>query len=141
VSLTHRYGGEVVSGLGRESWEGEERVVKSQVSLAYACNSSYSGGRDQEDRNLKPAWANGSRDPISKKPITNNRAGGVAQGEGPEFKPWYPPPHTQICPLGVQVWHSVLHATFKVMRLTVYHSPVLMWCMYVCPQKMYHVYH
>jgi hypothetical protein len=37
---------------------------------------------------LKPAWANSSRDPISKKPITKKkRAGGVAQGAGPEFKP------------------------------------------------------
>jgi hypothetical protein len=24
-----------------------------------------------------------------KKPITKKRAGGVAQGVGPEFKPWY----------------------------------------------------
>jgi hypothetical protein len=31
---------------------------------------SYSGRRDQEDQGLKPAWANSSRDPISKKPIT-----------------------------------------------------------------------
>jgi hypothetical protein len=28
-------------------------------------------------------------DPISKKPITKKRAGGVAQGVGPEFKPQY----------------------------------------------------
>jgi hypothetical protein len=34
------------------------------------CNPSYSGGRDQEDLGLKPAWANSSRDPILKKPIT-----------------------------------------------------------------------
>jgi hypothetical protein len=38
---------------------------------------------------LKPAQANGSQDPISKIPITK-RAGGVAQGESPEFKPQYP---------------------------------------------------
>jgi hypothetical protein len=31
----------------------------------------------------KPAWANSSRDPISK------RAGGVAQGVGLKFKPQY----------------------------------------------------
>jgi hypothetical protein len=37
---------------------------------------------------LKPARANSSRDPISKKPITK-RVGGVAQDEGPEFKPQY----------------------------------------------------
>jgi hypothetical protein len=28
---------------------------------------SYSGGRDQEDRNSRPTWANSSQDPISKK--------------------------------------------------------------------------
>jgi hypothetical protein len=38
---------------------------------------------------LKPAQANSSRDPISKIPITKKRAGGVAQGKGPEFKPQY----------------------------------------------------
>jgi hypothetical protein len=37
---------------------------------------------------LKPAWANSSKDPISKKIITK-RAGGMAQGVGPEFKPQY----------------------------------------------------
>jgi hypothetical protein len=35
--------------------------------VAHACNPSYSGGRDQEDRSSKPAGANSSRDPISKK--------------------------------------------------------------------------
>jgi hypothetical protein len=35
---------------------------------------------------LKPAWANSSRDPILKIPISKT-AGGMTQGEGPEFKP------------------------------------------------------
>jgi hypothetical protein len=35
-----------------------------------------------------PAWANNSKDPISKTP-SQKRAGGVAQGIGPEFKPQY----------------------------------------------------
>jgi hypothetical protein len=35
---------------------------------AHAFNPSYSGSRDQEDHSLKPAHANSSRDPISKKP-------------------------------------------------------------------------
>jgi hypothetical protein len=35
--------------------------------VAHACNPSYSGGRDQEDRGLKPAWANTLRDLILKK--------------------------------------------------------------------------
>jgi hypothetical protein len=54
--------------------------------LPDACNPSYSGGRDQEDRASKPAQANSSQDPISKKAITK-RAGGVEQGVGSEFKP------------------------------------------------------
>jgi hypothetical protein len=40
------------------------------VLVAHACNPSYSGGRDQEGHGSKPAWANISRDPISKKPFT-----------------------------------------------------------------------
>jgi hypothetical protein len=38
--------------------------------VAHACNPSYLSGRDQEDHGSKPALANSSRDPISKKPIT-----------------------------------------------------------------------
>jgi hypothetical protein len=57
--------------------------------MAHAYDPSYSGGRDQEDHGSKPAWANSLWDPILKKPITKNRAGGVAQGEGPEFKSQY----------------------------------------------------
>jgi hypothetical protein len=56
------------------------------VLVAHACNPSYSGGRDQKDRGLKPAQANRSLDPILKNP-SEKRAGGVAQGVGPEFKP------------------------------------------------------
>jgi hypothetical protein len=56
--------------------------------VAHACNPSYSGGRDQKNRSLKPAWVNSSRDPISRNP-SQKWAGGVAQGEGPEYKPWY----------------------------------------------------
>jgi hypothetical protein len=36
--------------------------------VAYTCNPSYSGGRDQEDHSLRPAQANSSKDPISKNP-------------------------------------------------------------------------
>jgi hypothetical protein len=56
--------------------------------VANACNPSYSGGRNQEDRGSKTAKANSSRDPILKN-LHKNRAGEVAQGEGPEFKPKY----------------------------------------------------
>jgi hypothetical protein len=37
------------------------------VQVAHSCNSSYSGGKDQEDHSLKPAQGNSSQDPISKK--------------------------------------------------------------------------
>jgi hypothetical protein len=46
--------------------------------VAHAYNPSYSGSRDQEHHNSKPAWA-----------ITKHWAGEVAQGESPEFKPQY----------------------------------------------------
>jgi hypothetical protein len=56
--------------------------------LAHAYNPSYSGGRDQEDC--------GSKQPrqivcktLSQKNSSQKRAGRVAQGEGPEFKPQY----------------------------------------------------
>jgi hypothetical protein len=60
------------------------------ILAAHACNSSNSGDRDQEDHGLKPAWANGYTRPYLKNP-SEKRAGGVAQGEGTEFKPQYPP--------------------------------------------------
>jgi hypothetical protein len=56
--------------------------------MAHTCNPSYSGGRDLGDQSSKPAQANSLPDPISKTPI-KKRAGGVAQGVGPEFKPQY----------------------------------------------------
>jgi hypothetical protein len=68
------------------------------VPVDDTCNPSYSVSRDLEDRSSKPAWANSSEDPISKKPTTHThthththtkRAGGVARGVGPEFKPQY----------------------------------------------------
>jgi hypothetical protein len=59
---------------------------RSQVLVAYTCNLSYSGGRDQEDCGSRPAQANSSQDPISK--IYNTKmTGGVAQAVDPEFKP------------------------------------------------------
>jgi hypothetical protein len=45
-----------------------------------ACNPSYSGDRDQEDRGLKSAWANSLQDPISKKSSTKSKVDGVVQG-------------------------------------------------------------
>jgi hypothetical protein len=57
--------------------------------VAHASNPSYTGSSDQ-DCGFKPAQANSSQDPLKKKknPLLN-RAGGMAQGEGPVFKPQY----------------------------------------------------
>jgi hypothetical protein len=49
--------------------------VPSWASVAHTYNPSYSGGKDQEDRSLKPAQANSSQDPISKK-IHDKKGGG-----------------------------------------------------------------
>jgi hypothetical protein len=57
------------------------------VPVAHTCNPSYSGGRDQE-RSLKPAWANSVQDSSLKIPNTK-RTDGVTQDVGPEFKPQY----------------------------------------------------
>jgi hypothetical protein len=57
--------------------------------VAHECTPSYSGSRDQEDCSSESAWANSSRDPILKNLTTKYWAGGVAQGEGSEFKPQY----------------------------------------------------
>jgi hypothetical protein len=54
--------------------------------VAHIYNPSYSGDRDQEDCSLKPDGANSLQDPILKKNHHKKRAGGVAQGIGPEFK-------------------------------------------------------
>jgi hypothetical protein len=42
----------------------------SRLLVAHASNPSYSAGRGQEKSGSKPAWANSSWDPISKRPIT-----------------------------------------------------------------------
>jgi hypothetical protein len=58
--------------------------------VAHTCNSSYSGGRDQEDCSSKLAGANSSQDTISKKKKKNHHKKGLVewfQGVGPEFKP------------------------------------------------------
>jgi hypothetical protein len=51
---------------------------KSQAPVAHAYNPSYSGGRDQEGHNLKPAWGNNSQDPNLEKTHPQKRAGGMA---------------------------------------------------------------
>jgi hypothetical protein len=56
--------------------------------VAHSYNPSYSGGRDQEDHSSKPAGQI-VHETISRKKTITKRAGGVAQGEGPEFKLQY----------------------------------------------------
>jgi hypothetical protein len=46
--------------------------------MVHACNPHYSGGRDQEDRGLKPTGLLVHKS-LSQKPHHKNRAGGVAQ--------------------------------------------------------------
>jgi hypothetical protein len=50
-----------------------KEINYSRVLVAHACNLSYSGGSDLEDRGWKPAWANSSQDSIWKNPITRYR--------------------------------------------------------------------
>jgi hypothetical protein len=57
--------------------------------VAHVFNPTYLGGRDQENRDSKPTLENSSQDPIWKKNPSQERAGGVAQGVGPEFKTQY----------------------------------------------------
>jgi hypothetical protein len=51
--------------------------LSGQAPVAHSCNPSYSEGRDQEDGDSRPY--------LEKNP-SQKRAGGVAQGEVPEFK-------------------------------------------------------
>jgi hypothetical protein len=60
----------------------------SQALVTHAYNPSNPGGRDQEDHDSKSAQANSPQDPILKNP-SQERAGRVAQGVGPEFKPQF----------------------------------------------------
>jgi hypothetical protein len=62
---------------------------QSQVQMARAYNPSYSGGRDQENQGSKSARANSFQSRDFEKNPSQKRAGGVAQGIGPEFKPQY----------------------------------------------------
>jgi hypothetical protein len=60
--------------------------------VAHTSNPSYSGSTVQEDCSSKPVWTNSLQDPILKKK-SQKRAGDVAQGVDPEFKPQY---HTHV---------------------------------------------
>jgi hypothetical protein len=55
------------------------KVQLDQAPVAHACNSSYSGGRDKEDRGLKTAWQIISKTVSQKNP--SQKRGLVEQGE------------------------------------------------------------
>jgi hypothetical protein len=60
------------------------------VPVAHAWNSSYSGGRDQEDQDSKPDKQIVPKTLSQKKKnkkLPQNRSGGVAQGIGPSSNP------------------------------------------------------
>jgi hypothetical protein len=50
-----------------------KRLETAQELVAHTCNPSYLGGRDQEDRGSRPAWAK-SETPSQKQPM-QRRAG------------------------------------------------------------------
>jgi hypothetical protein len=56
--------------------------------VAHICNPSYSGSREQGDHSSKPARQI-IHETLSRRNPSQKRAGGVAQGEGHEFKPQY----------------------------------------------------
>jgi hypothetical protein len=61
-------------------------MSSSMAPVAQTCNPIYSGGRDQKDRGSKPVRTNSSKRPYLEKTLHKNRAGEVAQDEGPEWK-------------------------------------------------------
>jgi hypothetical protein len=61
--------------------------------VVHAWNSSYLGGRDQEDRSLKLPWGNSSRDPILKIPITKKGWQSDSSGKSiASMRPWVQTP-------------------------------------------------
>jgi hypothetical protein len=48
-------------------------LLGAALPVAHTYYPSYSGGRDQEDQGSKPAWANSSRDLVSKKKKKNTK--------------------------------------------------------------------
>jgi hypothetical protein len=52
----------------------EDIICWAPVAHASASNPNYSGGRDQEDQDLKSAWTNNSRATLSRKNPYQKRA-------------------------------------------------------------------
>jgi hypothetical protein len=70
--------------------------------MAHAFNPSYSRGRDQEDPGLKPA-----QKLVLWKTLHKNRADGVAQSEGPEFKSQYHKKKSKLIVYNVQKLYNI----------------------------------
>jgi hypothetical protein len=68
---------------------GFKKLLSRQAPVAHTCNPNYSGGRDQENRGIKSLLGKQFLRPKLEKTHHNKRAGGVAQGVGPEFKTQY----------------------------------------------------
>jgi hypothetical protein len=82
----------MVSSNPSNPFKKKKKVIKSQnfswAPVTHTCNPSHSGGSDQENQDSKSAWEKFAR-PFLEKIHHKKRAGGVAQGVGPEFKPQY----------------------------------------------------
>jgi hypothetical protein len=76
------------------------------MPVAHTYNPSYSGGRDQEDHSQSHLGQIVLKT-LSQKALHKNRAGGVAQGEGPEFKDQYPPPKKRYGLCQLELWRTV----------------------------------
>jgi hypothetical protein len=55
--------------------------------VAHTCNPSNSEGSDQEDQEIQTQPRQIVQETLSQKSPSQERAGGVAQGVDPEFKP------------------------------------------------------
>jgi hypothetical protein len=93
--------------------------------VAHACNPTYTGGRDQEDLGLKPAQANSLWDPILKT-YHKNKAAGVFQGVGPEFKPQYlKKKMNERINKQRRAWYTLIHLFLKQVILLGKHSAIV----------------
>jgi hypothetical protein len=80
--------------------------------VAHTCNPSYSGCRDQEiEVGRQPRQM--VHETLSRKTLHKNRAGGVPQGEVPEFKPQYHKKKTKQELGGVAQAIELLPSNFK----------------------------
>jgi hypothetical protein len=80
--------------------------------MVHTCNPSYWGGRDQEDCSLSQPGQIVHKT-LSRKTLHQKRAGGVAQGEGPEFKPQYWKNKSLLSELKEKFPTVYFHATYS----------------------------